>query len=148
VRGNRKCAKTLVLLKKVIAEICSVEREHEESERPCEVWRADRILGLREEGLRPRLPTRDDDLRFRSAQQVGGEQRSTAESVQSVPCSGDSGGPMVARTATGPVLVGILEAGASPTKSDRFYGVLCGLRGYNSIHTRAAAYLSFIQTNL
>jgi trypsin len=69
-------------------------------------------------------------------------------SVQSVPCSGDSGGPMVARTATGPVLVGILEAGASPSKSGRFYGVLCGLRGYGTIHTRVAAYLSFIQTNL
>jgi secreted trypsin-like serine protease len=69
-------------------------------------------------------------------------------SVQSVPCSGDSGGPMVARTAAGPVLVGIMEAAASPRKSGRFYGVLCGLRGYNSIHTRVAVYLSFVQENL
>jgi secreted trypsin-like serine protease len=70
-------------------------------------------------------------------------------SVQSVPCSGDSGGPMVARTSGGPVLVGITEAAASPTKSgSRFYGVLCGLHGYNSIHTRVAAYLAFIQANL
>ncbi len=69
-------------------------------------------------------------------------------SVQSVPCSGDSGGPMVTRTPAGPVLVGIMEAGASQPRSGRFYGVLCGLRGYNTIHTRVAAYLSFIQSNL
>jgi secreted trypsin-like serine protease len=69
-------------------------------------------------------------------------------SLQSVPCSGDSGGPMVVRTSAGPVLVGITEAGIAPTKSGRFYGVLCGLRGSNAIHTRVAAYLSFIQANL
>jgi trypsin len=68
--------------------------------------------------------------------------------IQSVPCSGDSGGPLVARTSSGPVLVGLTEAGAVPTRASRFYGVLCGLRGYNTVHTRVSAYLSFIQGNL
>ena len=69
-------------------------------------------------------------------------------SIQSVPCAGDSGGPLVARTPTGPALVGLTEAGAVPAKSSRFYGVLCGLRGYDTIHTRVAAFLSFIEANL
>jgi secreted trypsin-like serine protease len=69
-------------------------------------------------------------------------------SIQSAPCEGDSGGPLIARTPTGPVLIGLTEAGAQPTKSGRFYGVLCGLRGYNTIHTRLAPYLSFIVANL
>ena len=67
--------------------------------------------------------------------------------IQSVPCFGDSGGPLVARTTAGPVLVGVDEA-SSLQKYGRFRGVLCGLHSYNTIHTRIAPFLPFINASL
>ena len=68
-------------------------------------------------------------------------------SIQSVPCFGDSGGPLVVETSSGPLLVGIAES-VSSQRIGRFTGVLCGLHGYNPIHTRVSPYLGFIQANL
>jgi len=65
--------------------------------------------------------------------------------VQKVICSGDSGGPLVARTPLGPRLLGIAEASSSPPKRNPFFFVLCGLKGFPSLHTRALSYLDFIQ---
>jgi secreted trypsin-like serine protease len=63
-------------------------------------------------------------------------------------CHGDSGGPLIARTPAGPRLIGIAEATSSPPKRNPFYFVLCGLKGFPSIHTRASSYLDFIAANL
>jgi secreted trypsin-like serine protease len=61
-------------------------------------------------------------------------------------CSGDSGGPMVADTPAGPRLIGIAEATTAPvSKRNPFYFVFCGLKGYPSVHTRAATYRDFIE---
>jgi secreted trypsin-like serine protease len=62
-------------------------------------------------------------------------------------CSGDSGGPMVANTPAGPRLIGIAEATTAPvSKRNPFYFVFCGLKGYPSVHTRAATYHDFIES--
>jgi trypsin len=63
-------------------------------------------------------------------------------------CSGDSGGPLVARTPTGPRLIGVAEASSGPRKPNPFFFVICGLKGFPSLHSRVASYLSFIQANL
>ena len=68
--------------------------------------------------------------------------------VKSAVCSGDSGGPLVARTPAGPRLIGIAEASAGPRKPNPFYFVICGLKGFPSLHSRASSYLDFIQGNL
>jgi secreted trypsin-like serine protease len=68
--------------------------------------------------------------------------------VKKAVCSGDSGGPLIARTPAGPRLIGIAEASAGPRKPNPFYFVICGLKGFPSLHSRAASYLGFIQANL
>lgn len=69
--------------------------------------------------------------------------------VKAAVCSGDSGGPLVANTPAGPRLVGTAEAStAPPSKRNPFFFVICGLKGYPSIHTRSALYTDFIHENL
>jgi secreted trypsin-like serine protease len=68
--------------------------------------------------------------------------------VKKAVCSGDSGGPLVARTPNGARLIGIAEASSGPRKPNPFFFVICGLKGFPSLHNRAASYLSFIQGNL
>ena len=64
-------------------------------------------------------------------------------------CQGDSGGPLVANTPAGPRLVGTAEAStAPPSKRNPFFFVICGLKGYPSVHTRTLLYNDFIQANL
>jgi secreted trypsin-like serine protease len=64
-------------------------------------------------------------------------------------CSGDSGGPLVANTPAGPRLVGTTEASTSPpSKRNPFFFVICGLKGYPSVHTRTFLYHDFIESNL
>lgn len=64
-------------------------------------------------------------------------------------CQGDSGGPLVAYTPAGPRLIGVAEASLAPvSKLNPFYFVVCGLKGYPSIHTRVASYRDFILANL
>jgi len=63
-------------------------------------------------------------------------------------CSGDSGGPLVARTPSGPRLIGTAEASSGPPKPNPFFFVICGLKGFPSLHSRTASFLSFIQGNL
>jgi secreted trypsin-like serine protease len=64
-------------------------------------------------------------------------------------CSGDSGGPLVANTPAGPRLVGTAEAStAPPTKRNPFFFVICGLKGFPSVHTRSFLYHDFIESNL
>lgn len=74
--------------------------------------------------------------------------RRVRRKVQNAVCSGDSGGPLVARTPTGPRLIGIAEASAGPRKPNPFYFVICGLKGFPSLHSRAGSYADFIQANL
>jgi len=69
--------------------------------------------------------------------------------VKAAVCQGDSGGPLVANTPAGPRLVGIAEAStAPPSKRNPFFFVICGLKGYPSVHTRTALYSDFISSNL
>ncbi len=68
--------------------------------------------------------------------------------VKKAVCSGDSGGPLVARTPNGARLIGIAEASSGPRKPNPFFFVICGLKGFPSLHNRAASYLDFIQGNL
>ena len=69
--------------------------------------------------------------------------------VKATICSGDSGGPLVANTPAGPRLVGSAEAStAPPSKRNPFFFVICGLKGYPSVHTRTSIYNDFIQANL
>jgi secreted trypsin-like serine protease len=68
--------------------------------------------------------------------------------VKKAVCSGDSGGPLVARTPEGPRLIGIAEASSGPRKPSRFYFVICGLKGYPSLHTRLSAYADFVDSSL
>jgi secreted trypsin-like serine protease len=64
-------------------------------------------------------------------------------------CQGDSGGPLVANTPEGPRLVGTAEASTAPaSKRNPFFFVLCGLKGYPSVHTRSYTYRDFILANL
>jgi trypsin len=64
-------------------------------------------------------------------------------------CLGDSGGPLVANTPQGPRLIGVAEASSGPSsKRNPFFYVICGLKGYPSLHTRVFTYLGFIQANL
>jgi secreted trypsin-like serine protease len=64
-------------------------------------------------------------------------------------CQGDSGGPLVAFTPEGPRLVGTAEASTAPvSKRNPFFFVICGLKGYPSVHTRSYTYQGFIQANL
>jgi trypsin len=69
-------------------------------------------------------------------------------SVQKAICQGDSGGPLIARTPQGPRLIGIAEATSSPPKSNPFFFVRCGLKGFPSIHTRVSSYIDFITASL
>jgi trypsin len=66
--------------------------------------------------------------------------------IQRTVCSGDSGGPMVAASPSGPTLVGVAEATAAPPKRSPFGFVYCGLKGFPGIHTRVASWLGFIQS--
>lgn len=69
--------------------------------------------------------------------------------VKATVCSGDSGGPLVANTPAGPRLVGTAEASTGPpSKRNPFFFVICGLKGYPSVHTRSALYSDFIRANL
>jgi trypsin len=63
-------------------------------------------------------------------------------------CSGDSGGPLIARTPAGPRLIGIAEASSGPRKPNPFFFVICGLKGFPGLHTRVSSFLGFIQSNL
>jgi secreted trypsin-like serine protease len=63
-------------------------------------------------------------------------------------CSGDSGGPLVARTPNGPRLIGVAEASSGPPRLSPLFVVICGLKGFPSLHSRAASYLSFIRANV
>ena len=64
--------------------------------------------------------------------------------IQRTVCAGDSGGPMIASTPSGPRLVGVAEASAAPPKRSAFGFVWCGLKGFPGLHTRVASWLSFI----
>jgi secreted trypsin-like serine protease len=69
--------------------------------------------------------------------------------VKATICSGDSGGPLVANTPAGPRLIGTAEAStAPPSKRNPFFFVICGLKGYPSVHTRSYLYHDFIESNL
>jgi secreted trypsin-like serine protease len=71
------------------------------------------------------------------------------QAVKATICSGDSGGPLVANTPAGPRLVGTAEASTAPfTKRNPFFFVICGLKGYPSVHTRSYLYHDFIESNL
>ncbi len=64
-------------------------------------------------------------------------------------CSGDSGGPLVADTPQGPRLIGTAELSLGPaSKRNPFFYVICGLKGYPSVHTRSLLFNDFIQANL
>ena len=63
-------------------------------------------------------------------------------------CSGDSGGPLIARTPAGSRLIGIAEASSGPHKPNPFYFVICGLKGFPSLHTRLSGYGGFIGSAL
>jgi secreted trypsin-like serine protease len=69
--------------------------------------------------------------------------------IRAAVCSGDSGGPLVANTPAGPRLIGTAEAStAPPSKRNPFFFVICGLKGYPSVHTRTSLYGDFIRSNL
>ena len=58
-------------------------------------------------------------------------------------------GPWWRFTPAGPRLIGIAEASTAPvSKRNPFYFVFCGLKGYPSLHTRAATYRDFIEANI
>jgi secreted trypsin-like serine protease len=64
-------------------------------------------------------------------------------------CQGDSGGPLVANTPEGPRLLGSAELTTGPSsRRNPFFFVICGLKGYPSVHTRTYLYNDFIQANL
>jgi secreted trypsin-like serine protease len=74
--------------------------------------------------------------------------RNIRRPVRRAICHGDSGGPLVARTPAGPRLIGVAEATSSPPKRNPFFFVLCGLKGFPSIHTRASSFADFIAANI
>jgi secreted trypsin-like serine protease len=63
-------------------------------------------------------------------------------------CSGDSGGPLIASTSTGPVQVGVAEAALAAPRRSPWGKVYCGLKGAFSLHTRVAEYQDFLGANL
>ena len=63
--------------------------------------------------------------------------------VQRATCFGDSGGPLLADTPTGPRLLGITSYGG--IYPNRFAFVACGLKGFPDVYTRVSAHLGFIQ---
>lgn len=67
-------------------------------------------------------------------------------SVHRSGCFGDSGGPLIGQTGTGPTALGITSGGEASPKS--FFFVLCGLRGKPGMYTRVAPYVPWIQANL
>ena len=66
--------------------------------------------------------------------------------VQRATCFGDSGGPLLADTPTGPRLIGITSYGG--IYPNRFAFIACGLKGFPDVYTRVSAYLGFIQPYL
>jgi secreted trypsin-like serine protease len=77
------------------------------------------------------------------------KRRIRRRAVMRAVCLGDSGGPLVANTPEGPRLVGVAEAASGPSsKRNPFFSVICGLKGYPSLHTRVLSYLGFLQANL
>ena len=66
--------------------------------------------------------------------------------VQRATCFGDSGGPLLADTPTGPRLLGVTSYGG--IYPFRFSFVACGLRGFPDVYTRVSAHLPFIQPYL
>lgn len=62
--------------------------------------------------------------------------------VQRATCFGDSGGPLLADTPTGPRLLGVTSYGGIYPR--RFEFVACGLKGFPDVYTRVSAYLHFI----
>lgn len=62
--------------------------------------------------------------------------------VQRATCFGDSGGPLLADTPTGPRLLGVTSYGGIYPR--RFGFVACGLKGFPDVYTRVSAYLPFI----
>ena len=63
-------------------------------------------------------------------------------------CSGDSGGPLIASTSTGPVEVGVAEASLAAPRHSPWGKVYCGLKGAFSLHTRVSEYQDFLQASL
>lgn len=66
--------------------------------------------------------------------------------VQRATCFGDSGGPLIANTATGPRLIGVTSYGGIYPSNFSF--VACGLKGFPDVYTRVSAFLPFIQPYL
>ncbi len=66
--------------------------------------------------------------------------------VERATCFGDSGGPLLANTPTGPRLLGVTSYGG--IYPSRFAFVACGLKGFPDVYTRVASYLDFIQPYL
>lgn len=73
------------------------------------------------------------------AQAVSGRSK---RDVQRATCFGDSGGPLLADTPTGPRLLGVTSYGGIYPR--RFEFVACGLKGFPDVYTRVSAYLPFI----
>jgi hypothetical protein len=42
----------------------------------------------------------------------------------------------------------VAEASSGPRKPNPFFFVICGLKGYPSLHTRLSGYVDFINANL
>jgi secreted trypsin-like serine protease len=67
--------------------------------------------------------------------------------VQRVVCLGDSGGPLIAQTSSGPRLIGIAEGSLAPAKRSPFGFVKCGLKGFPSVHGRVGPQGPFFAAN-
>lgn len=66
--------------------------------------------------------------------------------VERATCFGDSGGPLLARTTSGPRLLGVTSYGS--IYPQRFDYVSCGLKGFPDVYTRVSAHLPFITQHL